>query len=304
MAAESKSPTDADDHVVGMDVCACARSSKSSRLTASHGGVLRLARVGIVRRRMRSLSDFAAGDGGRVVVAAGDGFFKLALRPVSILSARNSGSRRRSRTTLKTSSKSALRQDQRNRGGIAVAVGFHFGGVGFEVVVHLIAGLRLCAAGAPDFAINIEHADLFAGVSCARRRECGWYHQSTAVRDLPEERSPCRWEAGSAWARRDGKRQLAGSESAASLWLARAPDETNPAGESQKNRGQEKKRASGVVSLRTSFAAGRRQVWWFRLMPTVRLFSDKSLVGDAADVGLCDLVDPVYGLGTTRASRR
>ncbi len=82
----------------------------------------------------------------------------------SILSARNSGSRSRSSNTLKTSSKSSFRHEKRDGRGIGTAVGFDLGGADFEKVVELIAGLRLGAAGAPDFAVDIEHARLVGGL--------------------------------------------------------------------------------------------------------------------------------------------
>ena len=45
----------------------------------------------------------------------------------------------------------------------AVRVGFDFGGTDFEVIVELVAGLGLAAAGAPDFAVDVEQAGFGRG---------------------------------------------------------------------------------------------------------------------------------------------
>ena len=54
-----------------------------------------------------------------------------------------------------------------------VAAGFDFGGADFEIVIQLIAGLGLGAAGAPDFAVHVEHAGLFRGLGTGAAANAG-----------------------------------------------------------------------------------------------------------------------------------
>ena len=49
-----------------------------------------------------------------------------------------------------------MRQDEADGGGVGAAAGFDLGGADFEEVVELVAGLGLGAAGAPDFAVDVD----------------------------------------------------------------------------------------------------------------------------------------------------
>ena len=54
----------------------------------------------------------------------------------------------------------ALQTVQRDRGRIGAVAGFDLGGARLEEVVHLVAGLGLGAAGAPDVAVERDQSDL------------------------------------------------------------------------------------------------------------------------------------------------
>ena len=54
----------------------------------------------------------------------------------------------------------ALQAIQRNGGRVRLIVGFDLRGADFEEVVHLVAGLGLCAAGTPDLAVDVGESGL------------------------------------------------------------------------------------------------------------------------------------------------
>ena len=58
----------------------------------------------------------------------------------------------------------ALQAVERDGGRVGLIVGFDLGGARLQEVVHLIAGLGLGAAGAPDLAVEIGEAGLVGGL--------------------------------------------------------------------------------------------------------------------------------------------
>src|SRR5208282_6412491 len=57
----------------------------------------------------------------------------------------------------------ALEAGPRNGGRVHGAASFNLSGTNFQVVVELIAGLRLGSTRAPDFPVHVQHSDLVRG---------------------------------------------------------------------------------------------------------------------------------------------
>ena len=149
-------------------------SDGSDRLVLGHS------RVGILRA-VGQLRGLAARDAIDVIVAAGDGVEIFLLRQVKLVGAEF----RPAQQVVEDFEhvvKIGLQAGQRDGCGIGVAVGLDFGGADFEVVIQLVAGLGLGAAGAPDFAVHVDQAGLCRRVRNGSRRECGPCRQSEAVR--------------------------------------------------------------------------------------------------------------------------
>ncbi len=152
---------DADDDVVGLNVL-LVPVEKVVALDRENGGVFRLARVRTVGS-VGELDRFACGDRGGIVVAACDGFFELALGEFQLVGA-ELGIVQEVEDDLEDVVVVGLQTRPADGGGVDAAAGFDLCGARFEIVVHLIAGLRFGAAGAPDFAIEIDEADFRSGL--------------------------------------------------------------------------------------------------------------------------------------------
>ena len=133
------------------------------------------------------MSDFAD-----LVVAAGDAVVFFFLGDVDFVGA-EFGIPQHVDEDLEDIVEVGLQAGEADGGGVWAAAGFDFRGADFKEVVELIAGLGLGAAGAPDFAVDIDQAGFGGGLVDASRRGCGRCRRSEAVRDLPAGRSPCRW---------------------------------------------------------------------------------------------------------------
>ena len=128
----------------------------------------------------------------------------------SSLSARNSGSRSRSAKTLNTSSKSPFRQDHEIVVESALPSVSTLAARASRKSSSWSPVCVLGAAGAPDFAVHVEHARLCSRARSGSRRECARCRRSGAVHGLPAGKSPCRWAARRAWVPADEKRAAAG----------------------------------------------------------------------------------------------
>ena len=202
-----------EDDVIGMNV-GFVPVEQILAGDGGDGGVLRLARVRIVGS-IRQLGGFARGDSADFIIAPRDAVVGLLLRQVEFVGAKF-GILQQVDEDFEDIVEIAFQAGQADGGRIGTAAGFHFGGAHFEKVVELIAGLRLGAAGAPDFAEDIDQSDFAGGFVARAAANARSSRQSAAVRDLPAEKSPCRWRVQCAWAAADGKRAEAGSGSAAS----------------------------------------------------------------------------------------
>ena len=135
------------------------------QVLAGDGGdglVLGDSRVGILRA-ISQLRGLAAGDAIDVIIAAGDGVEIFLLRQVELVGAEF----RTAQQVVEDFEyvvKIGLQAGEGDGGRIGVAVGFDFGGADFEIVIQLIAGLGLGAAGAPDFAVDVDQAGLVRGL--------------------------------------------------------------------------------------------------------------------------------------------
>ena len=125
-----------------------------------------------ILRAVGQLRGLAAGDAIDVVVAAGDGVEIFLLRQVKLVGAEFRIAQQVVED-LEDVVEIGLQAGQGNGGGIGVAVGLDFGGADFEIVIQLIAGLRLGAAGAPDFAVDVEQAGLGRGLGAGAAANAG-----------------------------------------------------------------------------------------------------------------------------------
>ena len=66
-----------------------------------------------------------------------------------------------------------LQTGQGDGRGIGAAAGLDLGRTDFKIVVELVAGLSLGAAGAPDFAVEIDQADLGGGLGARAAANAG-----------------------------------------------------------------------------------------------------------------------------------
>ena len=149
--------TDADDHVVGVDVFLMP-GEQVIALDRLERGVLHLASVRIVGT-VGKLGGLARGNRAGIVVAAGDRLGILLLGEVELVGA-EFGIVNQIENDLEHVVEIVLEAGPSEGGRVNAAAGFDLGGAALEVIVHLIAGLGFRAAGAPDIAIELDETDL------------------------------------------------------------------------------------------------------------------------------------------------
>ncbi len=140
------------------------------------GRVLGLASVRIVRT-VGQLLRLTANDSAHIVITTGNGVVHFFLRQIDFVGA-EFGLAQQVIERLENIVEIALQARPRDGGRIGVAAGLNLGGANFEVIVELVAGLCLGSASAPDFAVNVEHADFVRGFRSAIRRGCVRCHRS------------------------------------------------------------------------------------------------------------------------------
>ena len=127
-----------------------------------HGLVLGYARVGILRP-INQFGGFAGCDVIHVVVAAGDGVEIFLLGQVKLVVTKF-GLTQQGVEDLEDIIEIAFQARPRNRSGVDVAAGFNFRRPDLEIVVELVSGLSLGAAGAPDFSVDVDQSGFGSGL--------------------------------------------------------------------------------------------------------------------------------------------
>src|ERR1700677_2231992 len=126
----------------------------------SDGGILRLTGVRIVCA-IRELGGFARRYLANLIIAPGDGIVRLFLGEVEFVGAEFRIAQQVGEN-FEDVVEVAFQATQANARGIGTAAGLDFGSAHFQKIVELISGLSFSAAGAPNFAEEIDEAN-FAG---------------------------------------------------------------------------------------------------------------------------------------------
>ena len=148
---------DAEDDVVGINVLLVPvqqvlAGDRGNRRVLGNAGVRIVLAVG-------DDAAFAMHDGIHVVVAARNFRVHLLLRQFQLVRP-ELGIVQQVEKHIEHGIEVALQAVERNRSRVRLVVGFDLGRARFQEVVHLIAGLGLGAAGAPDLAVEIGEPGL------------------------------------------------------------------------------------------------------------------------------------------------
>jgi len=151
---------DAENDVVGMYVLAVPVEQILTR-DCGYRGVFRHAGVGIVSA-VRQLHRLALRNFANLIVAAGNAVGFFFLRDVDLVRTKL-GILQHVGEDLEHIVEVALEAGPADGCGIGTSAGFDFRRANFEEVVESIAGLRLGATGAPDFAEDVDQSHFADG---------------------------------------------------------------------------------------------------------------------------------------------
>ena len=184
--------------------------------------------------------------------------------------------------------KIGLQAGKRNGCRIGSAVGLDFGGADFEIVIQLIAGLRLGAAGAPDFPVHVDHARLVGRLGAGATANPGHAIDQRQFVILLQENDHAvgQHDAFGLLGMKSGQRGNVDLLPVGGLCGRRSGLKDQPGQEREGEKGR-----GNVSSLPTSVLAGRlgRRDGLDNSYGAVG--GDESLIGDAPDIRLGDFVE-------------